>query len=417
MSRPLVLVILSCLSISAGALAEEFPGGSTPTQMPTDEEFEQGFGEKTGLTSADREGIELDRLKLGGMLWNELLYSRLSASSSVGRSAYFSNPNSLWLYLDARLKDDVRGFVKLREIYDPTPATGKSTTDLEELKLQFTLKKRVFFTVGKQKIKWGSGKFWNPTDFLNEQTRNFFYSQDLRSGVTLIKAHMPVGASNFYLIEKLDDAHQPAGLGHAMRAEVPIEASEIAASALLRNGRDPQFGLDVSTALWELDGYAEFAYSGGNRKTFYSRTGSATAPDRDQTAWTVGLNYEAIYQDKDSMVFALEYFNQALGYTDPAVYPTILAAGAYSPFYLSRHYGMFMVQLPKPGTWNDVTFTLFNLVNLTDRSAMSRVESLIDLYEDLQLNLAVGVHYGEGNGEFKQGGQSFDLASRLMIVF
>ena len=131
----------------------------------------------------------------------------------------------------------------------------------------------------------------------------------------------------------------------------------------------------------------------------------------------MGASYEVPIADNDSITFALEYFHNDLGYTDTVNYPFVLLGGGYQPFHLSRHYGMFMIYLPEPGHWNDVTFTLSNIVNLSDGSALTRVDTLFELMDDLDLNLAFGVHFGKDTGELRLGGQLVDIAARLMIQF
>jgi hypothetical protein len=412
--------LAALLLVADPAHAEDFP-----FQKSTESEFEKGFGETKGMSTADKDTADADRLKFGGTLWNEAQYYHFGGASSS--NSFFLNPNSLWLYADGRLKNDVRGYAKLKTIYDPT-ATGstniftgtttqKTTLDLEELKLMFSAEKKVFFTVGKQKIKWGSGKFWNPTDFLNSDQRNFLYTTDLRSGITQIKTHVPIGASNFYLINGFDDANAIYKVKNSLRAEVPIGPAEISASASTRSGTEPIFGLDFSSALWEFDVYGEVAYSAGNNRTFYSASGSTTAPTRQQIDWTAGIQLEIPYADNDTMAFSFEYFRNGLGYTSTADYPYVIVAGGYEAFRLSQQYGLLMFYLPKPGNWNNVTFSVFNIFNLTDFSATSRINVLFQLLDELQFEVAFGGHYGNGNGEFMYGGQLFDTSARLMISF
>ncbi|HTL12336.1 MAG TPA: hypothetical protein VL588_07600 [Bdellovibrionota bacterium] len=394
------------------ARADEFP------------EFEKGFGDNQGMTAADKAETELDRLKIGGTFWNEFQYLQLNPAAATGDT--LADPSTLWVYLDSHLKNDIRAYGRIKLVYDPTagspnPLSGlvspKYSSDLEELKLNFNVQKKVFFTVGKQKIKWGSGQFWNPTDFLNSQFRNFLYLQDLRSGVSLIKTHVPVGSSNFYLVNELDHASRVADITHAVRAEVPVWKGEVALSAAVKRGTEPKLGVDVSTAVGDFDAYGEFAYSAGNDATFFGLTGPFTDPTRKTTDWVAGLSYEMPYGDNDSIILAAEYYHNELGYASVASYPLVFAGGGYQPFHLGREYGMFMVQLPNPGSWNHFTLSLFNLGNLSDHSFMTRADALFIVMSDLKIDVAAGVHYGAGDGEFKIGDQRLDAEVRLMVDF
>ncbi|MBI4402930.1 MAG: hypothetical protein HY537_02140 [Deltaproteobacteria bacterium] len=379
----------------------------TSVLASTDDEMMKGFSSSTGISEAEKLGTEDERLKIGGTFWTELDYYGLSTSEN---KQWLFNPNNLWVYGDARLRNNVRAFVKGRLIYDPvisgnavSPLTGLTIrqfeSSLDEAKLMFNAGRLVYFTVGRQKIKWGSGKFWNPTDFLNTSRREMFRSEDYRSGLTLLKTHVPIGRANLILIQDLEGASKPSLVGHAARAELALSSSEIALSAFSKTGRKAVIGLDVSFAVWDFDLYAESAYT------------------KDVFKTVVGVSYDYKVSDSDTISFGLEYFYNGDGYTNTDLYLGAVAGGTYIPYYLSQHYGMFMIWLPSPGRLDDFTFTLFNLVNLTDHSAVSRLNVDIKLLQDIKCNLAFGVHYGNANGELRLGGQSVDLQGGLRVEF
>lgn len=394
-------LILLC-SFSLNAYSEDLP----PTS--SSDEFEKGFGASSGLTTEDKDTAEKDRLKIGGALATDFYFFSTYRDATVS----MSQPNSLWIYLDARLRNDIRGYFKGRAVFDSTSLTTKtglsgqeipaSRSDIEELKLQFNAHQTVFFTIGKQKIKWGSARFWNPTDVLNSTRRDILYSDDRRSGVNLVKSHIPLGQANAYVIQLLNEAAEIKKIGHAARVEIPIATSELTLSVLKPYDTNVSLGADVSAALGPFDVYAEAAYS---------------KPDDHVVRWTSGINYEMNYSDVDSFNVTLEYFSNGSGEEDIARYQSILFGGAYVPYYLSKHYGMLMLMLPNPGSWNQTTFTLFNLLNITDKSAQSRFMFSQIWMQDLKFELSFGVHYGKETGEFRFGNQLVDVMTRLMIDF
>jgi hypothetical protein len=414
-------ILWAALALSGmAARAEEFPFENGGT---TDAEFEKGFG-KEGISEAEKFTAEADRLKIGGALAADFYLYR--TDGTAGRD-YLLNPNTLWLYLDSRLRNDIRGYVKAKAVFDPTadgqttsPLTGaknvQNQSDLEEMKVLFNVKKDVFFTLGKQKIKWGSGRFWNPTDVLNATKRDFLYADDRRSGVTLVKTHLPVGAANLYLVNSLDGAAKLGKVGNAVRAEVPIASSEIALTAANRPGGHSVWGADVSAGIWDFDVYSELAYAKAPNQIYYNASGAFSRTSASVN-WVTGVSYERKYSDSDTVTLGLEYFRNGDGYANKADYGWPLAKGAYTPFDLSRQYGMFMIYLPAPGSWNDVSFTLFNVLNLTDRSALSKLNASIKALQDLQIELGLSVHYGDSAGELRLGNQRVDVSTRVMIQF
>src|SRR5690606_19660923 len=124
------------------------------------------------------------------------------------------------LYLDARPNDDLRFFARARVTHRfaaPAAATPlarlggtppETEGALDQLWLKFDVDDVLFVTAGRQPIKWGAGRFWNPTDVLNRARRDPIAVFDERLGVSLVKIHLPLEASgwNFYAIGDFEDA-------------------------------------------------------------------------------------------------------------------------------------------------------------------------------------------------------------------
>ena len=127
------------------------------------------------------------------------------------------------------------------------------------------------------------------------------------------------------------------------------------------------------------------------------------------------------YSDEDAVTFGAEYFYDRSGYESPRIYPVLLgvalvapldvAAGTkfagqpnpFTPFYLGRHYAGAFASLPSPGRWNDTTFTLSVLGNLSDKSFVARLDHSVLLLTYLRLETYVAGHFGAREGEFRLG--------------
>ena len=59
--------------------------------------------------------------------------------------------------------------------------------------------------------------------------------------------------------------------------------------------------------------------------------------------------------------------------------------------------------LPAPGRWNDTTFTLSVLGNLSDQSFVARLDHSVLLLTYLRLETFVAGHLGTPEGEFRAG--------------
>ena len=245
-----------------------------------------------------------DPLQLGG-----LLYLRTSASAREGAPPAewtLSAPSLLDLYLDARPSDRVRGFALGRMLFDPLqglatslvpgvelPVTAAAPSNprvvLDQLWLGFDAGRRAFFTVGRQHVKWGVGRFWNPTDYLHAVRRDPLALLDQRTGTFLARVQVPwerLGWSfqGVAILEPLlgrasdpfgssagggtggtgDEGESAAGnqvgnVGAGARAEILVGDFELGLDAVVQRGIRPRFGADLSGPLGELDVHAELA--------------------------------------------------------------------------------------------------------------------------------------------------------------
>jgi len=366
------------------------------------------------------------------------------------------SPNLLDLYADVRPNDRVRAFALGRLFYEPTQgattfvlpkgagdvsgggvtpfgglaASAGTNAVLDQLWLNFDVGRTAFVTAGKQHVKWGVGRFWNPTDYLHPVKRDPLAAYDTRTGVAMVKAHLPWEARgwNLYGVGLLEDAagKEPIGTvgrtGGGGRAEVVLGTAELGADALVQRGNKPRFGVDVSAGVWDLDVYAEAALrSGADVARFvrvrdtgpeYSRW-SPVAASGFTPQVTLGGRWSWKYSDEDSLTVGGEYFYNDAGYSDPHAYAALLAAqispafyavptGPYfNTFYLGRHYGAVFLSVPKPGTWNDWDFTFSVLGNLSDRTFIARLDTGVVVNTYLRVEAYVAGHAGPEGGEFR----------------
>jgi hypothetical protein len=410
-------------------------------------------------------------LQIGGQL-----YLRAQSSGKQGPDAWsLTAPSLLDVYLDARPNPRVRAFVLGRMSFDPTapPGTGASsllaggsggafagtsatgfttfttargpTSILDQMWIRFDVLNRVYVTAGKQHVRWGTGRFWQPTDYLHPIKRNPLDVFDARPGSTMLKLHVPWESQgwNFYGFGVFEDPNQATStlrqVSGAARAELILLGAEVGLDALVKDGQKPRYGLDVSTGIWELDVYADVGIRYGQdfcavHPAGAGVVGGGTCPamgmaSTDPQVMTQaamfdvapltgvkvqavgGINWSHKYNDNDMFTVGGEYFYNQPGYSDAAIYPGLLINSNYTPilnfFYTGRHYAALFASFPAPYSWNLTTFTLSTLANLTDQSFISRVDYSYTLLTHITLEAFAGVHYGHSGGEFRLG---FDIA-------
>jgi hypothetical protein len=400
-----------------------FGGEDSAPEPPSTVESEAGETLIGGPLTSDATmqsllGATSDRFAFGGKL-----YMRLDASQTADwepLAPTLSSPNALYLYVDGRPNNRLRAFVQAKLKHDFTVTDGAtnafgqtSATNaiaLDQLWLKFDIGRKVFITVGDQKVKWGSGRFWNPTDFLNQQVLDPLAAYDLRIGVPLLKVHVPVQAlgANVYAIANLDQADALNKVGGALRAEWAAGSTEVALSGALRKDQPVRLGADISTAIGLFDLHVEGAVRHGDTKSFWKGEldlSTFTFPESysREDDWipqvTAGAQLGFNYTSEDAAYIGAEYFYNGSGYTDPKLYPWLLFNGEFQSFYLGEQYASAYVFLPSPGRLDDQNFTASFLTNLSDGSMITRLDWSTLVLTQMSLNAYAQYHFGK-NGEF-----------------
>jgi hypothetical protein len=421
-------------------------------------------------------------LQIGGQL-----YLRAQTTGRQNDAPWtLTAPSLLDVYLDVRPNPRVRGFVLGRMSYDPTAPPGTATSNqvmngsngafvgtsatgfttfsnlrgptslLDQMWIRFDVMNHVFVTAGKQHVRWGTGRFWQPTDYLHTVKRNPLDVFDARPGTTMLKLHVPWEERgwNFYGFAVTEDPNEATPtlkqVAGAARAEIIILGAELGLDTFLKNGHKPKFGVDLSTGIWELDVYGDVGIRSGEDFCVVTHgvmpvpgapagappiaigapNGGGVCPAMgapfanpavhgEASLFNVaplsgvkvqavgGVNWSHKYNDNDMFTLGGEYFYNQPGYSDTSLYPGILFNANATPllnfFYTGRQYFAVFASFPQPYSWNLTTFTLSTLSNITDQSYISRLDYSYVLLTHISLEAFAGVHYGHTSGEFRFG--------------
>jgi hypothetical protein len=180
---------------------------------------------------------------------------------------------------------------------------------------------------------------------------------------------------------------------------------------------DPAVALNPQT--WQSDS----AYRSQNLPLLVD----AFFPSHRGAGWkpqvTGGVSYTRQYADKDTFTVGSEYFYNGLGYDDPSVYPGVLFLPHATPlsnpatfFYLGRHYLGVYATAPAPYSWDNTTFTLSTLANLSDKSGLTRLDYSLVVLTHLRFEAYGAVHWGQRNGEFRLGIDGSALGNSIQPV-
>jgi len=419
--------------------------------MYLDERAGGGLLERLRGRLEDREDV----VTLGGQLLLQLQYGVLE-EGDAGDFALRS-PSFLDLFVDVRPSERVRAFAQGRVQHDFTLSEGGPAVDggslavqnlagfvgdetqvlLDQLWLKFDVAQRVFFTVGRQRLRWGSGRFFNPTDFVNRQRQNPLALFDQRLGVGLVKVHVPIESkgANLYGLVDLEDASTLERVGGALRGEFVAGPAEVAMTLAYRDGSGVRGGLDLSAGLWRFDVRAEASVTYDDETPFFEGDIDLSDPTNPEVPERVDRSDELLVEamvgadttfrlseDGDQLVVGGEYYYNQRGYAGDDLYPFLIVAPLvdraaldagqqppfggvpplFNPFLVGRHYVAAFASLVGPGSWDDATFALSAVGNLSDGSFVVRFDYAQVLLTFLSLRLFVNGFAGE-TGAFKLG--------------
>lgn len=355
-----------------------------------------------------------------------------------GLATSLSSPSFFDVYLDARPMDRLRAYVRGRVSFDASAVGGAKTSfgqavdpfsvALDQAWLKLDVAQTLFVTIGREKVKFGVGRLWNPTDFVNRERLDALSGVtvfDRRNGVGLLKLHLPVESLgwNFYAIATLDGADALDEPGGVLRAELLLGTTELALSGSARKDSPQRLGLSVSTAIWWFDVKAEAALTFNS--TELSLRGSCNVAE-GRLGETFGREDEVVPQllagaelgipfgDDDTFYVGGEYFYNHAGYADASRYACLIARPlvaralgqvgdqpGFTPFYLGQHYVGAYAFVQAPGRWDDSSFFLSAIANVSDGTGVLRFDYRHRALRYLNINVYVTGHVGERGGEFR----------------
>jgi len=387
-----------------------------------------------------------DPTTIGGML-----LMRWRASRTVGTDysrARLTAPALMDIYLDARPNDRVRAYARGRIRHDFSAIRQDNTAQsdqtrfgdtpaadvvLDQLFIKGDWNRNLFFTIGKQPIRWGSNHFFSPTDFLHPKRRDPLTEFDDRVGITLLKLHVPIERLgwNLYAIANIDGVRRIDTPALALRSEFLLGNGELSLTAANGANAPLSLGFDLSAPVGWFDLSLEVATKRGVREPHYrprfdlgdfSWTSIPQPPQGFETetptalhdvalktldissTWvteaSLGIQLTLPFALNDDVILGIEYWWREYGNSNPDIYPWLVLAGAFRPLRTGKQYLGAYALLMAPGSWDETSFTLSALANLDDQSWLSRLDSRVRVLTYLDINAWVVIH-GPTAGEMR----------------
>jgi hypothetical protein len=357
----------------------------------------------------------------------------LSQSATSVKLGFVARPAS-----DISVTGEVRtGYPFVKEIeavtgvVDVPPLVVTTTTYLVpdftvwSLYSKFTWNDALFFTFGKQPLKWGTGYFFSPADDIFARSEVDIADPTAeREGPLALKVHYPIPRTmhNLYAFAVLPAASSTAALAAlkpediavAAKAEVLLGNTELALAGYYQRNQRPEAILTGSTGTGDFNFFAEgtVAFPSPVSENYIEKTGPSTYTMGDRSAETLfSATAGAIYTNADANFTAVaQYLYNGYGYSSLSLGDLIqailtvpgassLAASLGGLGKIGQHYAA--AYLGWASLWDsDWDFSVLAIENFSDLSGYVKPTLSFSCFGYVTLSGSVSLSWGGEGTEF-----------------
>jgi hypothetical protein len=439
------------LSVSFPSFAQDAAAsGDAMSADPGDDEI---FGEEETVTQA----VEGDSSIRDAFLKSEAPTITGTFTGSVGASASWADPwgsdfdlfapdsstfdplSKIALGFSAKPETDLGFYGEVRTSYPffrTVAADGQDVAipDISVFKLysKFSWKDAVFFSFGKQPLKWGQGYYFAPAnDILSLSAIDFDNPNADREGPLSLKTQLPLFGSlmNAYLyLVAPEDADHILDVATAPKVEISLPNLEMALSGYFQWEDNPRAILSGSWTKSGFTAFGEGVLKFGSDRLFIVREERGAfdyriteRPDDVFFTGTAGLVYSNTWEKKLFLTAVAQYLydgeaqeNVTLDDLRLAImeranpfYPEAATDPAFSPVTdvarlgtrLGRHYGAFSVNASSIMD-TDLSASILLMANLYDGSGWVRPQLSYPVFKRINVSLWAMYNFGGPADEY-----------------
>jgi len=331
------------------------------------------------------------------------------------------------IFLDIRHPKQIKTFLDLNLLYlNSASSNANMAVSVKELFLDFNVSEKAYFRVGKQFINWSTTYFWNPTDFINTDRRNFFSLNAIRGGTSGIRVHIPdTWERNFYFFINMD---QTTNLDQASLTAKYVwvqNSSELGISLYNKYQHNSKLGLDLSTRWDVFDIKTELALSPKEQASKVIEKNNIVSlqspSDTLATDWTMNIGRTFNWERANRIMLNYEFFYHSAGYreyifADPTKKDMLLNNNLYEMNYYAWAYHAIFMSINEFPTHSSQS-TLQLIQNLLDYSGIASAGITYTVIDEL--NLLGNIYYflGSENTEYLQNENKFIFTASAKISF
>jgi hypothetical protein len=307
------------------------------------------------------------------------------------------------------------------------PNADHLQTTLKEFFLDVNISRKVYFRFGKQNLKWGRGYFWNPTDLISEDRKDFEDMEARREGVYGLKTHIPFGTTwNLYGFVNASGTEKTDEFAVAGKIEVLLPRNiEMAVSAWKKKDYLAVYGLDFATNKFNMDWRGELSLSNGDNRHRLEKKNGEYVDTEVKDEWVprvcLGFTRNFDFRDvNDRISLTGEFYYNHGGYDenmlDDATRDQFLEGRYFEPGNYGKYYTAIFSSYQK-FLVSDMTLNVNAISNLSDSSFIVASGVSYELANNAYLNANVSGYFGEKNREYTLAGNSLSAEASVDVAF
>ncbi|MFC1770551.1 hypothetical protein ACFLZV_01560 [Candidatus Margulisiibacteriota bacterium] len=237
------------------------------------------------------------------------------------------------------------------------------------------------YTIGRQRIAWGVGSVWQPTDVFNIFAYSFVVAEEERRGVEAVRIQIPFGIAT-ELEGVVLTAGEFAQSAKGIRYRTNVENYDLSLSFVDMANNEKQIGFDLIGELWELGVYTEWAFRSNDSGGSYSQG-------------VLGINYTF----ENGWGVDTEFFFNSQGVRSKDAYDWS-AYKAGKIMHLAKNYGYFGLRK----ILDEITYIgMALIINGDDNSLILSPSYTRNVFENFDLSIQAVFMGGEDASQYNPG--------------
>ncbi len=319
------------------------------------------------------------QIEFGGYYKNDVIYIIKRNKEEI-----LADVNKLRLRLDSKIFQNLNIHFEPEYVFlikkEEIPLIGVS--ELDKVVWDRAYAKITFpsldLIVGKQRIAWGTGYLFNPTDVFNPFALSFAIAEEERRGVDAVRIDIPIGAASYLEGVILTDKEWSKNK-KGVKGKTNIENYDLSLSYVDLGNGGSQVGFDMAGELLDFGVRSELALVSPEGTNPYLKL-------------VLGWNYTF----ENGWGIDMEYFYNGLGKENKENYDwdSLFAGNIYQ---LGKSYIYFGINR----IIDELTQARASLLlNANDRSFIIYPSYIRNIFENVDLSLEAMLKRGEDGGEY-----------------